>query len=195
MSPRAHPGLSAEQVERIRDGLRRRETVRDPVGMRAVDRIEIDVVAGLSYSARNLAEPDGVMAIGEPVERGGTGEGASPLSHFLTGAGSCLLNQFIRVSMAEGYQLAFEGVRVRGEFRRDPGAGFQRITCEIRASGEVDDVTAEALTQRAERLCYVHSTLARSVEMTTALVVNGHERVRRTAGPSAATTSDPTRVR
>jgi uncharacterized OsmC-like protein len=48
------------------------------------------------------------MSVGEPVERGGSGEGTGPLSHFLTGAGSCLLNQFVRIAIAEGYDLAFE---------------------------------------------------------------------------------------
>lgn len=179
-------GFSAQQIDRIRDGLRRRETVRDPAGMRAVDNIEIEVREGLSYTARSPAEAEGRMEIGEPVERGGTGRGASPLSHFLTGAGSCLLNQFIRVSVAEGYPLTFAGAQVRGEFRRDPGSGFQRIRCEIRAAGEIDDGTAERLAERAERLCYVHSTLARSIEVTTLLVVNGQERVRRITGPGTA---------
>lgn len=147
--------------------------------MRALERIEIEVVEGLSYVARNPHEPDGRMDVGEPADRGGTGQGNSPLSHFLVGAAACLLNQFIRVAVAEGYSVRFTAARARGEFRRQPGGGFERISCEIEAEGEVADETAAALTERAERLCYVHSTLSRAVEMTTILRLNGREVTRR----------------
>lgn len=171
----------------IGDGIRRREGRGDPAGMRGIDRIEIAVVDRLAYEARNPHEPDGLMRIGEPVERGGSGVGASPLSHFLTGVGACLLNQFVRVSIAEGYPLAFSGASVRGQFRREVGGAFQRIRCEVRGSGSIADETARELTRRAERLCYVHRTLVATVEMTTVLVLDGREAVHSVEGPAPLT--------
>jgi uncharacterized OsmC-like protein len=170
----------------ITAGVRRREEHKDPAAMRGLDRIEISVVDGLSYEARSPVERDGLMRVGEPVERGGDGTGATPLAHFLTGSGSCLLNQFVRVSIAEGLPLQFEGASVRGEFRREAGGQIQRIACEVRATGSIDTGTAQALMARAERLCYVHQTLVAAVEMTTILIVDGRELGRHVAGPARA---------
>ncbi len=185
VSERPIPGFSTEQAEIIRDGIRWRESTQDPIGLRGLNRIDVEVIDGLAYEARNPHEPDELMRVGERVERGGTGRGAGPLSHFLTGAGACLLNQFIRIAVAEGYSVTFAGATVKGEFRRNPGGAFERIACEISAAGEISDPVAEQLTERAERLCYVHSTLSRVVEMTTILVVDGRERVRRVSGPAS----------
>ena len=172
----------------IAEGIRRREEHRDPSTMRGLDRVEIAVVEGLTYEARNAAEPDSRMRIGEPADRGGDGTGASPLSHFLTGAGACLLNQFVRVAIATGLPLRFLGASVRGEFRREVAGAFQRISCQIRAEGDIDAEGAAALMARAERLCYVHQTLAASVEMTTVLVVDGREVARHVDGPRLGAT-------
>ena len=167
----------------IVEGIRRREEHRDPGTMRGLDHIEVTVLEGLSYEAASPREPDGRMRIGEPVERGGDGSGASPLSHFLTGVGSCLLNQFVRCSIAQDLPLRFLGASVRGEFRRESGGRFVRIECEIRADGSIDQDAADALMTRAERLCYVHQTLVSAVEMTTRFAVGGRELVRHVDGP------------
>lgn len=183
---KARTGDMPDRNAVIAAGVRHREEHQDPAAMRGFDRIEISVVDGLSYEARSPVEPDGLMRIGEPDERGGDGSGATPLAHFLTGSGSCLLNQFVRVSISEGLPLRFEGASVRGEFRREAGGRFQRITCEVRATGSIDASTAEALMARAERLCYVHQTLVTAVEMTTILIVDGRELGRHVAGPARA---------
>lgn len=184
MGERDRSWQTSERLEAIRSGLERREGAHDPTGMRGLERIEIEVVGGLEYEARNPHEPAGSMRIGEPVERGGTGRGSSPLSHFLTGTAACLLNQFVRIGAADGLDLAFDGATARGEFRRESGGAFQRIACEIRASGAIAPADADRLIERAERLCYVHCTLSRVVEMTTILVVDGREEARRTTGPT-----------
>lgn len=176
--------LAAQRAETIAEGLRWREGHRDSSNMRGLDRIEITVVDGLSYEAHGPGGPPGEMRIGEPIERGGSGVGSSPLSHFLTGAGSCLLNQFVRIGIAERYPLIFLGALVRGEFRREAGGAFERITCTVRAEGSVSADVARHLVERAERLCYVHRTLVRAVEMTTVLIIDGNEAVRRVEGPA-----------
>ena len=179
MSQLAEVQPTPEQAKQIRDGLRRRETARDPRRMRGLHRIEITVAGVLAYEARDASEREAVMVVSEPPERGGTGGGPSPLSHFLAGAGSCLLNQFVRIAIAEGYPVRFVTATVRGEFRREAGGKFQAIRYEIHAEGNVVGVPLDSLVERAERLCYVHNTLRPTVEMTTRLHLNGelvHER-------------------
>jgi uncharacterized OsmC-like protein len=145
--------------------------------------VEIEVLEGLEYRAINPHEA-GVMRVGEPVDRGGLGEGSSPLSHVLAGASSCLMNQFIRSSVADDLPLRFTGASVKGEFSRAVGGGFERITAEFRAVGTLSDAQALALVEQAERLCYIHVTLRQAVRMTTILVIDGHERARSVTGPS-----------
>jgi uncharacterized OsmC-like protein len=145
--------------------------------------VQIDVHGPLAYRAQEATEPDAVMHIGEPSGRGGTGEGASPLAHFLAGVGSCLLNQFVRVAVAEGHELEFEGAAVRGEFGREAGGGFERIGCRINARGQVARAVAESLLERAEALCYVHVTLRKAVRMTTTLWLDGQEVAASVTGP------------
>lgn len=173
----------AERAAVIADGLRRREQRQDPASMRGLDLIDIEVVDVLTYEAHGRGEPDALMRVGEPVERGGTGAGASPLSHFLTGVGACLMNQVVRVAISEAYPLTVLGTSVRGEFRREAGGAFERIACRLRADGTLTADVARHLVERAEKLCYIHRTLVHAVEMTTILVLNGEEIVRRTDGP------------
>jgi uncharacterized OsmC-like protein len=177
-------GFTAAQAELVRASLNRRTATTDREGLRGIDRVEIEVIEGLDYRAANPHEA-GQMRIGEPVERGGAGEGNSPLSHVLAGAASCLLNQFIRACVVEGPPVRFAGASTKGEFSRAVGGGFERITTEIRAEGELTDGQARALLERAEELCYIHVTLRKAVQMTTVLVVDGIERARSVTGPEA----------
>ena len=123
------------------------------------------------------------MIVDEPPERGGTGSGESPLSHFLTGAGSCLLNQYIRVAVAEGLDVTFTSMNVRGDARRDVSGGFEHIQQELFAEGTVSEDAMARLAERAEGLCYVHNTLKGAVKITTVVHLNGQEVVRRVSNP------------
>jgi uncharacterized OsmC-like protein len=180
---RSRHGFKSAQVTVIRDGLARRRTTQDRAGLRGLDRIEIDVLEGLEYEARNPHEA-GRMRIGEPVDRGGSGEGSSPLSHVLAGAAACLLNQFIRLAAADDLGVRFAGTRSRVEFSRAVGGGFERIVTEIHGEGPMNAAAAESLVRAAEEHCYIHVTLRRAVAMTTVLVLDGEERVTSTAGPA-----------
>lgn len=175
--------LTDKQIELIRGGVQKRERRSHAHTIRGVDRIEISVEGGLHYRAREVNGQQTVMHIDEPSERGGEGTGNSPLGHFLTGAGACLLNQFVRISIAEGYDLAFTAANIRGEFSRDVGGAFERITSEVYADGHLDRAAADTLTERAEALCYVHNTLRRAVQMTTVFYLNGVEIVRKLSQP------------
>ena len=175
--------LTSETIETIRKGVRDREAMRDPERLRGLNRIDIEVSEGLAYRATRPGEEGAVMTVDEPPERGGTGTGASPLAHFLTGAGSCLLNQFIRVSIAEGYDLTFTKLNVRAEFRRDVGGGFEHLMQDVFADGTLADEEMGRLAERAEAFCYVHNTLSKAIKITTVVHLNGREVVRRVSEP------------
>jgi len=182
MADRDRWGFTPEQAETVRASLQRRTVTTDRDGLRGLDRVEIEVIEGLEYRAGNPHEA-GRMRIGEPADRGGTGEGSSPLSHVLAGAASCLLNQFIRNSLVDGLPVRFTGAATKGEFSRAVGGGFERITTEIRGEGELSDAQARALLERAEQLCYIHVTLRKAVQMTTVLVIDGRLVAQSQTGP------------
>ena len=176
--------LTDTQIELIRTGVRTREETPHPATFRGIDRVEINVQGGLHYRAREIAGQPMVMHVDEPPELGGEGTGNSPLGHFLTGAAACLLNQFVRIAIAEGYDLTYTRADVRGEFSRVAGGAFERITTDVYADGSLDVATAEKLTERAESLCIVHNTLRHAVRMTTVLYLNGVEAVRKVSQPN-----------
>lgn len=171
-----------ERDEIIAAGVRRREADTGPSTIRGLDRVEIRVLDLLAYEAQARGE-NGVMRVGEPADRGGDGEGSSPLAHFLTGCGACLLNQFVRISIAEDLPLQFSGATVRGEFGREVGGAFRRIEVRVEGSGTVERAVATDLVERAERLCYLHQTLVASVELVTVLVLDAEEVVTHRNGP------------
>ncbi len=181
--------FTPEQVETIRAGVRKREAARHAERIRAIERVEVRVEEGLRYRSSEMHGEAPPMTVDEPPERGGTNAGSSPLGHFLTGAGACLLNQFVRISVADGFDLRFSAARVRAEFARNPGSGMERIISEVDAEGQLDSATAEQLTERAESLCYIHNTLARTCRMTTILRLNGEEVVRRVSEPDGGAES------
>ena len=185
MSDKDARGFTAEQIEGIKAGVAKRRTTTDRAGFRGVDRVEITVLEGLEYEARNPHET-GVMRVGEPVDRGGLGEGSSPLSLVITGAASCLMNQFIRSAVADDLPVRFLGAAVKVEFSRVAGGGFEQITIEFRAEGTLTDEQVTGLVAAAEHLCYIHVTLRQAVRMTTILVVDGVERARSVTGPERA---------
>ena len=178
-----------EVQEIIRKGIADRERTPNDPNFRALVRVSIQVDEGLTYHARSPSEPQFTLTIDEPEERGGQGQGPSPLTYFLTGAGACMLNQFIRLSIARNIDLRFKGMGVRGERERGIGGAFQLITQEVHAEGSASQQEVEELTEQVEAFCYVHATLRKAVKMTTVVHVNGVETVRRTSEPPALVAS------
>lgn len=176
--------VDAQLTEIVRQGMAKREAATDREWLRGVTRVEIEPVEHLTYRAHPAADPDFQLTIDEPRDRGGQHQGPSPLDYFLTGAGACLLNQFVRLAIARGLGLSFRHARVRGEFGREVGGRFQHITQEIDAEGSASDEEVGRLCADAEARCYVHQTLSSVVAMTTILNLNGREIARRTSRPA-----------
>ena len=177
--------ISPQAAEIIRRGIEEREHTPNDPNIRGLVQVNIQVVEGLTYHAHTPSDPQLTLTIDEPEERGGRNQGPSPLAHFLTGAGACLLNQFIRVSIARDIDLRFKEMHVRGERERTVGGSFQQIIQEVHAEGSALQKEIEELTEQAEAFCYVHATLRKAVKMTTVVHVNGVEAVRRTSDPPA----------
>lgn len=178
--------VTAEQLEQVRQGVIEREGAADPESLRRLIRVEINPVEHFTYEAHSPAEPHLKMMIDEPKARGGGEQGPSPTVYFLTGSASCLLNQFLRVSIAEGLDLRFTQMQAKGEFQRKVGGGFVSITQEIYAEGSASQEELEKLTEKAESFCYIHMTLNKVLTMTTVLYLNGKEVVRQVTGPEKA---------
>jgi uncharacterized OsmC-like protein len=181
--------ISQETAETIRKGIEEREHIPNDPSVRGIVRVDIQVSGGLTYHAQTPSEPQFTMIIDEPEERGGGGQGPSPLVYFLTGAATCFLNQFIRLGIARGIDLEFKEMHVRGERERGIGGAFQHIIQEVHAEGSASQQEIEELTTQAEAFCYVHATLRKAVKMTTVVHVNGAEAVRRTSEPPALAAS------
>ncbi len=181
--------VSTETRETIRKGIEEREhTPNDPT-IRGLVRVDIQVSEGLTYHAQTPSEPQFTMTIDEPQERGGGGQGPSPLVYFLTGAASCFLNQFIRIGIAKDIDLEFTEMHVRGERDRGVGGAFQHSTQEVHAQGSASQAEVEALTTQARAFSYVHATVRKAVTMATVVHVDGVEAVRRTSEPPALVAS------
>ena len=175
--------VAPELVEIVHQRVAKREQAVDQPFLRGLVRAEIEPVEHLTYRAHPTTDPQFQLTIDEPLDRGGQHQGPSPLDYFITGAGACLLNQFVRLALARGLDLRFQRARVKGEFRREIGGRFQHITEEIDVDGSATAEDLRKLSEDAEAFCYVHATLAKVVKMTTVLNLNGQEVIRRTSEP------------
>lgn len=172
--------FSSERVDVIKSGIETRQTRgRPPITVA----IAIDAGTGLAYRAHRRGLEDQVMLIDEPSRRGGTNTGPAPLTYFVAGLGSCLLNQYIRLAVAWDLDLAFTGATVKGGFSRDVGGSFESFTQEILADGSASKDDIRRLTDSAGDYCYTHATLRQAVPMTTILQLNGTEVARTETRP------------
>jgi uncharacterized OsmC-like protein len=164
----------------IKNGIATRQTPGRPAITMSID---IEAGNGLAYVARRKGSEDQLMLIDEPARRGGTNTGPAPLTYFVAGLGSCLLNQFIRLSIVNNLELAFTKTTVSGDFNRDVGGGFNSFTQTIFAEGAATDGEFKLLAESAGDYCYTQTTLRQVIPMTTILQVNGAEVARQETRP------------
>jgi uncharacterized OsmC-like protein len=136
----------------------------------ATHRVDIRLVEQLRFEA---SFGPFTVAIDEPPERGGTGIGPPPLVYFLAGAASCLMTQYMKLAIEKGIRIDFMIAIARGHFDRRVGGAFTDIAydIEIQSSSEADVI--RELSDKAERMCYAHNTLKKSVLMKTNVTLNG----------------------
>jgi uncharacterized OsmC-like protein len=90
----------------------------------------------------------------------------------------------VRVTYAEELELTFTKVDVRGENRRGLGGGFETITQELHADGDVDEATIAHVCDRAQAVCFTHNTLKHGVKLVTVIHLNGEEVLRSISEPT-----------
>jgi uncharacterized OsmC-like protein len=90
----------------------------------------------------------------------------------------------VRVTYAEELDLRFNKVDVRGENQRSLGGGFETITQELHADGDVDEATMAHVCERAQAVCFTHNTLKHGVKLVTVVHLNGEEVLRSVSEPT-----------
>ena len=90
----------------------------------------------------------------------------------------------MRVTYAEELDLRFNKIDVRGENRRSLGGGFETITPELHAEGDVDEATMAHVCDRAQAVCFTHNTLKHGVKLVTVVHLNGEEVLRSVSEPT-----------
>lgn len=90
----------------------------------------------------------------------------------------------MRVTYAEELDLRFNKVDVRGENQRSLGGGFETITQELHADGDVDEATMAHVCERAQAVCFTHNTLKHGVKLVTVVHLNGEEVLRSVSEPT-----------
>ena len=177
--------IESALVEIIRKGVADRAEVPSPDPFPRVLRVEIELVEHLTYRAKPTAEPHFEFYVDEPKERGGNDKGPSPITYFLTGAATCLLNQFLRLAITREIPISVSSMLAKGIFERTVGGGFKEIVNELYLEGNILVEELQELAIMAEGYCYIHNTLSKAVLMTTELYLNGEHVATRTAGPEA----------
>lgn len=147
-------------------------------------RVDAAQVEQLRYDVTPKVSLGHKLVVDEPPQRGGTDAGPTPLEYFLTGALTCLLNQFIKLAMAR--RLAIENVRgsVRAHVHYAVDGDLSDFVFDVHVEGTESHETIETLARDAERYCYVHATLKRAVPLTVRVFLNGALALEHTAGPT-----------
>ena len=135
----------------------------------AAQRIDIRLVEGLHFEAsiHGFSFP-----IDEPPERGGQSQGLPPLAHFLAGAASCLMTQYLKLAKEKKVEISSMNTIARGHFDRRVGGAFTDIEYNIKIESPSDTGTIKAIAAEAETMCYAHNTLKKTVAMKTRLTLN-----------------------
>ena len=89
----------------------------------------------------------------------------------------------MRVTFEEDLPIRFKTVNVRGENNRGPGGGFETITQEMIAEGDITADQLKHLVDRAQNICFTHNTLKHGVKLITIIKLNGEEALRRVSEP------------
>jgi len=133
-------------------------------------RIDIELVEQLRFKASFGRFS---FTIDEPPERGGTDAGLPPLAHFVAGAASCLMTQYVKLAIAKDVPLTSMKAVARGHFDRRMGGAFTDMTYEISIESPASEDAIKEMAREAESMCFAHNTLKRVVRMQTNLTLNG----------------------
>ncbi len=109
----------------------------------------------------------------EPVDRGGTGKGPSPLSYFLSSLGFCQMVHYVEHCAAEGLSLGSLSMKVEGKVSPQKPVRFTDVIYEVQIQSSEDDDRIKRLARVAAEECYVTNTLKRSCSVKGSIFHNG----------------------
>jgi uncharacterized OsmC-like protein len=135
-------------------------------------RIDLELVEQLHFKASFGRFS---FTIDEPPERGGTDAGLPPLAYFVAGTTSCLMTQYMKLTIAKDIPLTSMKAVARGHFDRRVGGAFRDIIYEITIESPASAEAIREVAREAELMCYAHNTLKNSVQMKTNLRLNGKQ--------------------
>lgn len=117
----------------------------------------------------------------EPVVRGGTDLGPTPLQYFVAGAAFCLITQIAR--FAPLYDVPLEDVQadVRAEFDvaekfglEGPNGAFEQVTYVLTVRSVAPAEQVRLLIEHAERACHAAQSLRQPVSVSLEVRLNDH---------------------
>jgi uncharacterized OsmC-like protein len=157
----------------IKEHVRKREEANDDEFLLGAERVDLRRIAHLQFEARKR---NFTFCIDEPPERGGTDKGPNPLAYFVSGAASCLMNQYASLAISRDVPLEDMELTARAHFDRRLGGAFEEIIYDLRLTSQASEKAIIDLSREAERMCYAHNTLKNAgVKMVTNLFLNGNQ--------------------
>jgi len=155
----------------IREHVKKRHEANDEKFLFGAERVDLRRVEHLKVEVKKRHF---TFYIDEPAERGGTDQGPNPLSYFIAGAASCLINQFLTDAIYKDVTLEDVEMTARGHFDRRMGGAFTEIIYDLRLTSPSSKEDVLSLAREAEEMCYAHQTLKKAgVKMTTNIFLNG----------------------
>jgi uncharacterized OsmC-like protein len=122
------------------------------------------------------------IVIDEPAIRGGQSLGPTPLGYFVTGAGACLMMQYVSVLQERPYAIDDIKMMARAHYSAET-RDFKDLIYEIRLTGSASDAEVNSLARQASERCFVENTLAKVVPMKSDIYLNGKKILSLERGP------------
>src|SRR5437867_1895762 len=118
----------------------------------------------------------------EPAPSGGTDKGPTPLDFFAASVGFCENVMFTRHASLHGLEFDSLETSVRGHWDRrgqyeidGTSPSFKDMTVETRITTKAPVEKVVQVARITHRTCPMHATIARAMQVTDKLIVNGRE--------------------
>ena len=105
----------------------------------------------------------------------GAAKGPSPLAYFISSMGLCHQSHYSEEASLMDLTLDSVKVKTKAVYDLRPGVGFEGITYETRIESRENEERIMELVERAEKACYVTSTLKRALKIEGKIYLNSNQ--------------------